>query len=282
MPIITLPSGETVPALGQGTWYMGEKRGSREQELAALRTGLDMGMTLLDTAEMYGDGKAEELIAEVVAGRRDEVFIVSKVYPHNATRDKMIRACENSLKRLNTDRIDLYLLHWRGGTALEETLEGFESLMQDGKIRHFGVSNFDTDDMEELVALPGGDGVATNQILYNLEVRGSEWALLPWCREHNVPIMAYSPLEHPRGGRNSLLENATLKAVADRHSASPAQIALAWLLHQPQTIVIPKAAGVEHVRENRAAVEIELNDKDFAELNWAFPPPDGEGHLAMR
>lgn len=282
MPLVTLPSGETVPALGQGTWLMGETKGRHADELAALRAGVDLGMTLLDTAEMYGSGAAEKLIAEAIEGRRDEVFLVSKVYPHNATRKGVVKACERSLKRLDTDRIDLYLLHWRGGTDLEETLEGFRRLRQDGKIRHFGVSNFDRGDMEEWFNLPGGEAVATNQVLYNLQHRGIEWDLIPWCREYNIPIMAYSPLEHPTGGRNSLLGNATLKAVAERHGASPAQIALAWLLQQPQTIVIPKAAGVEHVRENRAALTIELDEKDFAELDLAFPPPEGKGRMAMR
>ncbi len=279
---VSLPSGETVPALGQGTWFMGEKPGSRPDELAALRAGLDLGMTLIDTAEMYGDGNAEELIAEAIRGRRAEVFIVSKVYPHNATRKGAVKACERSLKRLGTDVIDLYLLHWRGSTPLSETLEVFQSLRQDGKIRYYGVSNFDRSDMEEWMSMPGGEAVATNQVLYNLQHRGLEWDLLPWCREYNIPIMAYSPLEHPSKGRNSLLSHSTLQSIAERHKATPAQIALAWLLHQPGVIVIPKAATAEHVRENHAALDIRLGNEDLTEIDNAFPPPKKRRRLAIR
>lgn len=279
---VNLPSGEAVPALGQGTWFMGETPQSRGEELAALRAGLDLGMTLIDTAEMYGDGSAEELIAEAIKGRRSEVFIVSKVYPHNATRKGAIKACERSLNRLGTDTIDLYLLHWRGSTPLSETLEAFQSLRQDGKIRYYGVSNFDRSDMEEWTSMPGGEAVATNQVLYNLQRRGVEWDLLPWCRECNIPIMAYSPLEHPANGHGSLLSDSTLQAIAERHKATPAQIALAWLLHQPEIIVIPKAASVEHVRENHAALDIKLGKGDLAELDNAFPPPKKSQRLAIR
>ncbi|MEJ2762335.1 MAG: aldo/keto reductase [Gammaproteobacteria bacterium] len=281
-PTVTLPAGETVPALGQGTWQMGETARGRGEELAALRAGLDLGMTLLDTAEMYGSGAAEELIAEAVAGRRDEVFIVSKVYPHNAGRKGAVEACERSLRRLDTDRIDLYLLHWRGSVPLAETVEAFEKLKQAGKIRHWGVSNFDRDDMEELLALSGGDNVATNQILYNLERREAECDLLPWCDQRHIPIMAYSPLEHPVGGRGRLLKNKTLRAVAERHDATPAQIALAWLLRRPQCMVIPKAGSVEHVRENHAALEIKLGDRDLTDLDQAFPLPKGKRRLVIR
>ena len=282
LPTVTLPTGETVPALGQGTWQMGETNHRHAEELAALRTGLDLGLTLLDTAEMYGSGAAEELIAEAVAGRRDEVFIVSKVYPHNASRDGAVKACERSLKRLNTDRIDLYLLHWRGRVPLAETVAGFENLKKAGKIRHWGVSNFDRSDMEELMSLSGGDTVTTNQVLYNLERRDIEWDLVPWQLEHNIPLMAYSPLEHPTGGHSRLLADRTLRTVAERHEATPAQVALAWLLRQPQCMVIPKAGSVEHVRENRAALDVTLAGEDLADLDQAFPPPKGKRRLSMR
>jgi len=277
-----LPCGESVPALGQGTWQMGESAGKREAELRALRTGLDLGMTLLDTAEMYGGGAAEALIAEALGNRRDEVFIVSKVYPHNAGRGKMPEACEQSLKRLNTDRIDLYLLHWRGSVPLAETVETFEKLKREGKIRHWGVSNFDRGDMEELLELPAGSNAAANQVLYNLQKREVEWDLIPWCRERGIPVMAYSPLEHPVQGRGRLLTDKTLRTVADRHNATPAQIALAWLLRRPQCMVIPKAGTEQHVRENRAALDIPLTSQDLADLDTVFPPPKGKSRLAIR
>lgn len=261
---------------------MGENPDRRADELAALQAGLDLGMTLLDTAEMYGEGAAEELIAEATAGRRWEVFIVSKVYPHNATRRGAVKACERSLKRLNTDHIDLYLLHWRGSTRLGETLDAFQSLQRDGKIRQYGVSNFDRSDLEELTAVSGGEAVATDQVLYNLDHRGLEWDLLPWCRKHDLPIMAYSPLEHPSRHHNSLLSNPALKSIAARHDATPAQIALAWLLRHPDVIVIPKASKVEHVRENRGALEITLDNDDFSELDRAFPQPNRKKRLAVR
>ncbi len=227
LPTVTLPSGETVPQLGQGTWHMGESGRTRKDEVAALKLGLDLGMTLIDTAEMYGNGGAEEVVAEAVHGRRDECFIVSKVLAENSTRAGTIAACERSLKRLKTDRIDLYLLHWRGRPKLEETLSGFEALLAAGAIRSWGVSNFDVDDMEELIALQGGTTCASNQVLYNLRRRGIEAGLLPWCRERGIPIMAYSPIEQGR-----LLRDRTLTAVAIRHRATPAQIALAWVLRQ--------------------------------------------------
>jgi diketogulonate reductase-like aldo/keto reductase len=229
-----LPSGEAIPVLGQGTWYLGEGLRRREDEVAALRLGLDLGLTLIDTAEMYGDGVSEELVGEAIAGRRDEVFLVSKVLPSNATQRGTIAACERSLRRLGTDRLDLYLLHWRGGTPLRETLDAFAALTDAGKIRHWGVSNFDVSDMEELVGLPGGSAVATDQVLYNLTRRGIEYDLLPWCRERGLPIMAYSPIEQGR-----MLGHAGLRSVAARHGATPAQVALAWLLRQDGLIVIP-------------------------------------------
>ncbi|HKW52904.1 MAG TPA: aldo/keto reductase, partial [Stellaceae bacterium] len=227
MRFLRLPSGDEVPVLGLGTWGMGEARRRRSDEAAALRLGLDLGMTLIDTAEMYGEGGAEEVVGQAIAGRRDEVFLVSKVYPHNATRQGTIAACERSLKRLGTDRLDLYLLHWRGAVPLAETLGGFAALKRAGKIRHYGVSNFGVSDMEELWSLPGGTETATNQVLYNLTRRGIEWALLPWCRERRVPIMAYSPIEQGR-----LLTKRALKTIATRRGATPAQIALAWLLRR--------------------------------------------------
>jgi diketogulonate reductase-like aldo/keto reductase len=276
LPTVTLPGGERVPALGQGTWHMGEDRRRAVEEAAAVRLGIELGMTLIDTAEMYGSGGSEEMIAQAIEGVRDELFIVSKVYPHNASRSGVIAACERSLKRLHTDRIDLYLLHWRGSIPLAETIEGFERLHRDGKIRYHGVSNFDRADMVEWVALRGGEKVAADQVLYSLSRRGPEWDLVPWCREHGVAIMAYTPL-----GQGSLLHDRTLAEIARRHSAWPAQVALAWLLRQPSTIVIPKAARPEHVRENRGALDVALTDEDLAVLARAFPPPKGRNSLGM-
>jgi diketogulonate reductase-like aldo/keto reductase len=275
IPTVNLPGGETVAALGQGTWHMGESTGKRQQEIAALRAGLDLGMSLIDTAEMYAGGVAEEIVGEAFAGRRDEIFVVSKVLPENATRRGTIAACERSLKRLKTDRIDLYLLHWRGGPALADTLEAFAALIKDGKIRHWGVSNFDTDDMEELWGLDG-DGCATNQILYNLSRRGPEHDLIPACRKRHIPIMAYSPIEQGR-----LLRHAALKDIASRQDATPAQIALAWLLRQDGTIVIPKSASIARVRENRHSASVQLSDADIAALDRAFPPPKGPRPLEI-
>ena len=275
LPTVTLPSGEKVPQLGQGTWHMGESGRTRKDEAAALRLGLDLGMTLIDTAEMYGDGGAEEVVAEAIAGRRDECFIVTKVLPENSTRARMVAACERSLKRLKTDRIDLYLLHWRG-PKLEETLSGFAALIEAGAIRSWGVSNFDVGDMEELLALPGGSECATNQVLYNLRRRGIEAGLLPWCRKRRIPIQAYSPIEQGR-----LLRDRTLTGVAIRHRATPAQIALAWVLGQTDMMVILKAGTEAHVRENRAALDIKLTDQDRAELNRAFLPPKGPRPLEL-
>ena len=273
---LALPNGDAVPALGQGTWKMGESRSRRKDEVAALSLALELGMTLIDTAEMYGNGGAEEIIAEVIKGRRREVFLVSKVYPHNASRAGVVAACERSLKRLKTDRLDLYLLHWRGGIALADTLAGFEELLAAGKIRSFGVSNFDVSDMRELYKLPGGRAGATNQVLYNLKHRGIEFDLLPWATGERLPLMAYSPLEI-----GPLARAAGVRRVAERHEASPAQIALAWVLRQPQVLTIPKASKLEHVRENRAAADIELTGQDLADLDAASPPPRRAAPLEM-
>jgi diketogulonate reductase-like aldo/keto reductase len=276
LPTVTLPGGERVPALGQGTWHMGEDRRRVAEEATAVRLGIELGMTLIDTAEMYGSGGSEEMIARAIEGVRDKLFIVSKVYPHNASRTGVVAACERSLKRLCTDRLDLYLLHWRGSIPLAETLEGFERLQYQGKIRHHGVSNFDRSDMAEWIALKGGDKVAADQVLYNLARRGPEWDLLPWCRERGVAVMAYTPL-----GQGSMLGNHALAEVARRRAATPAQVALAWLLRQQGTIVIPKAARSEHVRENRNALDVVLTEQDLADLDRAFPPPKSRSALGM-
>jgi diketogulonate reductase-like aldo/keto reductase len=276
MRAVELPSGETMPVLGLGTWHLGEGRHPPQVEIDALRTGIDLGMTLVDTAEMYGSGVAEEIVARAGAGLRDKLFIVSKVLPYNASQTGVIEACERSLRRLNTDRIDLYLLHWRGSVPLAETLAAFQRLQRDGKIRHHGVSNFNTDDMKEWVALAGGNTVAANQILYHLGRRGPEFELIPWCRERGVAIMAYSPLEQGR-----MLNNRVLQEVASRHNATAAQVALAWLLRQEGMIVIPKATKLDHVRENRAAADLRLSDDDLASLDRAFPPPTRRTPLGM-
>lgn len=268
MSTLRLPSGESVPVLGQGTWHMGERRKHREKEIAALRLGLDMGMSLIDTAEMYADGGAEEVVGEAIAGRREEAFLVSKVLPGNATRRGTIRACEGSLRRLGTDHIDLYLLHWPGRAPVSETVDAFVRLAEQGKIRHWGVSNFDTSDMTELAGVPGGEGVAVNQVLYNLSRRGIEHDLLPWCRHRGVPVMAYSPIEQGR-----LLGHRAIKRVAERHRATPAQVALAWVLRQEGVIAIPKAGTREHVQENRSALDVRLTEQDLTELDQDFPPP---------
>jgi len=266
MRTVRLPGGETVPCLGQGTWYMGDKRAAAKSEADALRLGIDLGMTLIDTAEMYADGGAEEVVAMAAAGQRDKLFIVSKVYPHNASRTGVPAACARSLKRLNTDRIDLYLLHWRGGHPLAETVAAFEKLREEGKIRHWGVSNFDTSDMEEL----GGAAYAANQVLYHPDSRGIEFDLLPWCAQQGVAVMAYSPLSHTTA---RLLRSPALTAVAQRHGVTPAQVALAWGLRHPHVISIPKAANPAHVRENAAAAEIALTAEDLATIDATHKPP---------
>jgi diketogulonate reductase-like aldo/keto reductase len=276
MRMLRLPSGQQMPVLGLGTWKMGESARFRQQEVAALRHGLDLGFTLIDTAEMYGQGGAEMVIAEAIANRRADAFLVSKVYPHNATRQGAIAACERSLQRLQTDYLDLYLLHWRGSVPLSETLEAFETLKQAGKIRGYGVSNFDVKDMEQATALPGGEAIATNQVLYNLMRRGIEWDLLPWCRQRQIPIMAYSPVEQGR-----LLKHRPLRALAQEKGVSAAQLAIAWLLHQENVIVIPKAGSPAHVEENRAALDLQLSGAELAALDAAFPPPAQAAALEM-
>lgn len=276
MHTTTLPSGETVPVLGQGTWYMGDHANRRASEIATLREGLDLGLTLIDTAEMYGDGASEELVGEAIAGRRDEVFLVSKVLPSNASRNGTIAACERSLRRLGTDRIDLYLLHWRGRTPFAETIEAFERLQDAGKIRHWGVSNMDVRDMQEIDRAAGGHAVATNQVLYNLTRRGIEWDLLPQAQQRGLPLMAYSPIEQGR-----LAHYPEVQDIAERHGVTPAQVALAWVLRQQGVIAIPKASKVEHVRLNRAALDLKLTAEDLAELDGAFPPPEGPEPLEM-
>ncbi len=276
MKMVRLPAGEEIPAFGIGTWRMGEKRSLREREIAAIKLGVDLGVRLIDTAEMYGEGVAESLVAEAIAGRRDDIFLVSKVYPHNASRRGAIAACERSLQRLRTDRIDLYLLHWRGSAPLEETVAAFEKLRSAGKIRHWGVSNLDLADMKELMSVPNGSQVATNQVLYNLQRRGIEWHLLPWLREHRVPIMAYSPIEQGR-----LLRESRLAALAARSGITAAQLALAWLLAKDDVVVIPKSSDPQRLKEDCAALDVRLSPEQLAELDAIFPPPTGASALPM-
>lgn len=275
-PRIALPDGETVPALGQGTWNLGDDASARSEEIATIRLGLDLGLTLIDTAEMYGDGRSESRVGEAIAGRRDEVFVVTKVLPDHASRDGTLAACERSLRRLRTDRIDLYLLHWRGGVPLAETVDGFEALRRAGKIRHWGVSNLDLADLRELVAVPGGERIAANQLLYNLVRRGIEWDLLPWLRERRIPVLAYSPIEQAR-----LLRDRRLKAMAKRTGRTPAQLALAWLLSKPGVVAIPKTAHRERLRENADVLSRPLGDDEEEELERLFPPPTGPAPLEM-
>jgi diketogulonate reductase-like aldo/keto reductase len=292
MKTVALPDGTRVAPLGQGTWRMGESKRAHNEEVAALRLGIGLGLTLIDTAEMYGEGGAERVVADAIEGQRERVFVVTKVYPHNASRSELPKACERSLKRLRIDAIDLYLLHWRERTPpFEETVETFEKLCSAGKIKRWGVSNFDVDDMEELLEIcrrlqsrnaceaTAGLSIAptTNQVLYNLENREIEFDLLPWSHTKKLSIMAYSPVGHDRG----LLKNATLKDIAERHDATPAQIALAWVLRQPGVIAIPKASDEKHVRENARSVEIKLTAQDLADLDEEFPPPLSKGQLPM-
>jgi diketogulonate reductase-like aldo/keto reductase len=273
---MALPDGEQIPTLGQGTWRMAEDPRARQDEIAALRRGLDLGLGLIDTAEMYADGAAEELVGEAIRGRRDEVFLVSKVLPQHATRRGTREACERSLRRLATDHLDLYLLHWRGGVPLRQSLAAFQGLQQDGLIRHWGVSNFDLDDMHELINMDGGAAAGTNQVLYNLAHRGIEYDLLPWCRDHRVPVMAYSPIQ-----QGDLLRHSVLHDLAAAHGATPAQVALAWVLRQDGVVAIPKAADTAHVVENRAALDMRLSAADLAKLDAVFPPPTGPQPLEM-
>ncbi|WP_114377258.1 aldo/keto reductase [Elioraea thermophila] len=277
MRTVRLPDGVSVPALGQGTWRMGEERRERAREVAALRLGIELGLTLIDTAEMYGEGGAEEVVGEAIRDCRARVFVVSKVYPHNAGKGELRRACERSLARLGIDRLDLYLLHWRGGTRLPEVVEGFEALREDGLIARWGVSNFDADDMAELWDIPRGSACATNQVLYNPQQRGIEFDLLPWCAARGLPVMAYSPVG--QGGK--LLRHPALRTVAERHGASPAQVALAWAIRHPSVIAIPKAVEPDHVRENAAALSLALTEEDHATLDRAFPPPTRKRPLSV-
>jgi diketogulonate reductase-like aldo/keto reductase len=278
MKTISLPDGERVPVLGQGTWRMGENKRAHKDEVAALRLGIELGMTLIDTAEMYGEGGAEEVVADAIEDQRDRVFVVSKVYPHNASRTELPKACDRSLKRLRIDAIDLYLLHWRErNTRLMETVEAFEKLRAAGKIKRWGVSNFDVDDTEDLWSIENGKNCAANQVLYNLENREIESGLLQWSGSNKVPIMAYSPVGHGRG----LLENATLKKIAKRHGATTSQIVLAWVLRQLRMIAIPKASNEKHVRDNARSIQVKLTREDFAELDREFPPPKSKKSLPM-
>jgi diketogulonate reductase-like aldo/keto reductase len=276
MRYVELRTGERIPQLGLGTWHMGERGASRAAEAKAVRAGVDLGLTLIDTAEMYGEGGAEEVVGDAVAGIRDKVFIVSKVYPHNASRKGTLAACERSLKRLRTDRIDLYLLHWRGSHPQSDTVAAFEQLKKDGKIRHWGVSNFDTDDMDELRAVPGGTDCATNQVLHHLGSRGIDFDLVADCARHKETVMAYSPL-----GQGAILRNPALAKVAARHGVAPAAVAVAWTMRHPHVISIPKAASLGHLKENAAAADLVLDGNDLAELDAAFPPPKRKTPLGM-
>ncbi|PKO28013.1 MAG: aldo/keto reductase [Betaproteobacteria bacterium HGW-Betaproteobacteria-5] len=276
MKFVYLPSGERVPALGMGTWMMGENPGNRNEEIATLQHGVDLGVALIDTAEMYGEGASEQLVGEAIKGRRDRVFLVSKVYPHNASANGMLAACERSLKRLTIECLDLYLLHWPGAVPLTETVETFEKLREQGKIRHWGVSNFDSADMQELISTTDGSNVAVNQVLYNLSRRGIEWNLCPWSNKHRIPLMAYSPVEQAR-----LLKHRQLVALAKSLNLTPARLALAWLLHRDQLIVIPKASKREHLEENFETLQYSLDGSTLAELDRIFPPPNRSVPLEM-
>ena len=268
--------GQTLPAIGQGTWFMGENASLRRQEVTALRAGIDLGLTLIDTAEMYAEGGAEKVVGEAIRGQREKVFLVSKVYPWNAGGKEMVSACEGSLRRLGTETLDLYLLHWRGNFALAETVEAMEKLIAQGKIRHWGVSNLDVDDMRELWQVNGGRACAANQVLYHLASRGIEHSLLPWCQRQTMPVMAYCPLAQAGRLRSGLLAHPQVQAVADAHGVTAAQVLLAWVIQHPGVMAIPKAATVAHVEENAAARQIRLTAEDMTKLNDAFPAPVGK------
>ena len=276
MKHVTLPGGESVPALGMGTWMIGEDAATRAEEIASLQHGIDLGMALIDTAEMYGEGASEKLVGEAIRGRRERVFLVSKVYPHNAGRKAAQAACERSLRRLGIECLDLYLLHWRGSEPFVETIAAFETLKAQGKIRHCGVSNLDTEDLQEWVDTPGGAAVAVDQVLYNLTRRGIEWDLLPWCQTRRIPVMAYSPIEQAR-----LLRHSGLCELAGRLGMTPAQVALAWLLQRDAVIAIPKASTRQHLEEHFAALRFSLEADVVAELDRLFPPPRRATPLAM-
>lgn len=278
---VTFASQHTLPAIGQGTWYMGEDHAHRQQEVKALQAGLDCGLKLIDTAEMYADGGAESVVGEALQGRRDEAFLVSKVYPWNAGEYDAIEACERSLARLKTDRIDLYLLHWRGNVPLEETIRAMVSLQRQGKILHWGVSNFDIDDMMELWSESDGQHCATNQVLYHLASRGIEYDLLPECQQRNLLIMAYCPLAQAGRLRNALFSEAALGKIAQQKGISVAQLLLAWVIRKAGVLAIPKASSIAHVQENAAALDVELTDEDLFLINQAFPPPPHKLPLDM-
>ncbi|MCU1619767.1 MAG: oxidoreductase, partial [Modestobacter sp.] len=273
---VSLPNGTTMPALGMGTWYLGEQPARHDTELAALRTGIELGLTLIDTAEMYGEGAAEELVGQAVAGRRDDIYLVSKVLPHHATRQGTVQACRASLRRLGTDHLDMYLLHWQGRVPLAETVQGFEELVQAGLIGCWGVSNFDAPDLDRLVSVPGGDQVQTDQVLYNLGRRGPEYDLIPRCRQAGMPLMAYSPVDHGR-----LLEHSAVRDMATVKGVTPAQLAIAWVLRIPDVSVVAKASTRAHVRENRAAMEISFSQAELEQLEAMFPPPSSKEPLDM-
>jgi diketogulonate reductase-like aldo/keto reductase len=276
MRTVILPDGESVPALGLGTWFLGEDPANRKAEIASVRQGVESGMTLVDTAEMYGEGKTEQFLGEALQGLRDQVFLVSKVYPHNASRKGVVQACERSLRRMGTDHLDLYLLHWRGREPLAETVAGFEALRAAGKIRHWGVSNFDTRDMEELFAQADGDRCAVNQVLYNLTRRGPEFDLLPWMEARGVPLMAYSPIEQGR-----IPDRGALAEIAQQRGVSRWQLALAWVLRRPDAIAIPRSANVEHVRQNLDSLAVSLSGEELRRLDAQFVPPTRKQSLEM-
>ncbi len=278
---IILPDGTLLPAIGQGTWNMGDDASRRTEEIAALQAGIDAGMTLIDTAEMYGEGRSEELIGEAIRGRRDEVFLVSKVYPHHAGGKKLVQSCEQSLKRLGTDHLDLYLLHWRGRIPLQETVEGMQRLIEAGKIRRWGVSNLDVDDMNELMRIEGAEQCVVNQVLYHLGSRGIEYDLLPWQQEHRMPVMAYSPLAQAGSLRRELIQHPIVQQIADEQDAEPFQIMLSWCIRSGSVMAIPKASTVEHARSNAESANIKLSEQQLRQLDEAFPAPQHKVPLDM-
>ncbi|WP_322907313.1 aldo/keto reductase [Paenibacillus campi] len=270
---VTLLDGTVLPAIGQGTWNMGDDHSRRAAEIAALQAGIEQGMTLIDTAEMYGEGRSEELVGAAIRGRRDDVFLVSKVYPHNAGGERLVNSCEQSLKRLGTEQIDLYLLHWRGRIPLQETVEGMQRLVADGKIRRWGVSNLDVHDMDELLRIHGAEQCAVNQVLYHLGSRGIEYDLLPWQQQQHMPVMAYSPLAQAGSLRRELIEHPVVQQIADEQQAEPFQIMLSWCIRSGSVIAIPKASSIDHARSNAQAAAIRLNEQQLQRLDQAFPPP---------
>ncbi|MHC9058465.1 aldo/keto reductase [Pantoea sp. y20] len=279
MKTIQFHGESALPAIGQGTWYMGENAALRSQEVGALQAGLDLGLKVIDTAEMYAEGAAEEVVGEALRGRRDQAWLVSKVYPWNAGEVDAIEACERSLRRLQTGYLDLYLLHWRGNVPLEETIRAMESLQQQGKIRHWGVSNFDHDDMLELWQEPGGKSCLTNQVLYHLASRGIEYDLLPQCQQREMPIMAYCPLAQAGRLRQALFDDAHLQQIAQQKGISVAQVLLAWVIRQQGVLAIPKASSVAHVQQNAAALSINLTDEELSIIDRAFPAPQSKTAL---